>query len=33
MSRLKTLLGDQLLAEEPLARYSAARLGGPAQWL
>ncbi len=33
MSRLKTLLGDQLLAEEPLARYTAARLGGPAQWL
>ncbi len=33
MNRLKVLLGESLLAEEPLARYTAARLGGPAQWL
>lgn len=30
---IQTLLGDRLLAEEPLAKYTAARLGGPAQWL
>jgi len=33
MSRLQTLLGDRLLANEPLAKYTAARLGGPADWL
>jgi UDP-N-acetylmuramate dehydrogenase len=30
---LQTRLGDRLLQEEPLARYTAARLGGPADWL
>jgi UDP-N-acetylmuramate dehydrogenase len=30
---LKTRLGDRLLQAEPLARYTAARLGGPADWL
>lgn len=33
MMRLQALLGDRLLANEPLARYTAARLGGPADWL
>lgn len=30
---LKTQLGDRLLQNEPLAKYTAARLGGPAEWL
>lgn len=33
MTDLHTLLGDRLLRDEPLARYTAARLGGPAEWL
>lgn len=33
MQGLQKLLGDRLLHEEPLARYTAARLGGPAEWL
>ena len=33
MMHLQALLGDRLLANEPLARYTAARLGGPADWL
>jgi UDP-N-acetylmuramate dehydrogenase len=33
MTALHTLLGDRLLHDEPLARYTAARLGGPAEWL
>lgn len=33
MRRLQALLGDRLLANEPLGRYTAARLGGPADWL
>ena len=33
MKRLQALLGDRLLAGEPLARYTAARLGGPCDWL
>lgn len=33
MTALHNLLGDRLLRDEPLARYTAARLGGPAQWL
>jgi UDP-N-acetylmuramate dehydrogenase len=33
MSSLQTLLGDRLLTGEPLAKYTAARLGGPAEWL
>ena len=33
MKRLQALLGDRLLANEPLGRYTAARLGGPADWL
>ena len=33
MSNLQTLLGNRLLADEPLAKYTAARLGGPAEWL
>lgn len=33
MKTLADLLGERLLAEEPLARYTAARLGGPAEWL
>ncbi len=33
MRQLQTLLGDRLLAGEPLAKYTAARLGGPAEWL
>lgn len=30
---LKKLIGDNLLYDEPLSRYTAARLGGPAEWL
>jgi len=30
---LETLLGEQLLHEEPLAKYTAARIGGPAEML
>lgn len=33
MSKLQARLGDRLLAGEPLAKYTAARLGGPAEWL
>lgn len=33
MTDLFALLGDRLLCQEPLARYTAARLGGPAEWL
>lgn len=33
MTDLHQLLGDRLLRDEPLARYTAARLGGPAEWL
>jgi UDP-N-acetylmuramate dehydrogenase len=33
MQALKARLGDRLLKDEPLARYTAARLGGPADWL
>lgn len=33
MTDLHRLLGDRLLRDEPLARYTAARLGGPAEWL
>jgi UDP-N-acetylmuramate dehydrogenase len=33
MTRLKAVLGDRLLHNEPLARYTAARLGGPAEYL
>ncbi|MBZ0293601.1 MAG: UDP-N-acetylmuramate dehydrogenase [Anaerolineae bacterium] len=33
MQTIQTLLGDRLLADEPLAKYTAARLGGPAEWL
>lgn len=33
MKRLKARLGERLLADEPLGRYTAARLGGPADWL
>lgn len=33
MQALQTRLGNRLLANEPLARYTAARLGGPADWL
>src|SRR5262245_57627234 len=33
MSNLRTLLGERLLTNEPLAKYTAARLGGPAEWL
>ena len=33
MEKLQASLGNRLLAEEPLARYTAARLGGPAEWL
>lgn len=30
---LKKIVGDNLLYDEPLSRYTAARLGGPAEWL
>jgi UDP-N-acetylmuramate dehydrogenase len=30
---LQTLLGDRLFQDEPMARYTAARLGGTADWL
>lgn len=33
MRRLRSLLGDRLLANEPLAKYTAARIGGAAEWL
>lgn len=33
MKRLHTLLGDRLREGESLTRYTAARLGGPADWL
>jgi UDP-N-acetylmuramate dehydrogenase len=33
MNRLQALLGDRLLTNEPLARYTAARIGGAAEWL
>jgi UDP-N-acetylmuramate dehydrogenase len=33
VTALKTRLGARLLQDEPLARYTAARLGGPADWL
>lgn len=33
METLRARLGDRLLPGEPLARYTAARLGGPADWL
>jgi UDP-N-acetylmuramate dehydrogenase len=33
MEKLRARLGDRLLPGEPLARYTAARLGGPADWL
>ena len=33
METLRARLGDRLLAAEPLSRYTAARLGGPADWL
>jgi UDP-N-acetylmuramate dehydrogenase len=33
MTQLQTLLDNRLLASEPLAKYTAARLGGPAEWL
>ena len=33
MLALKNRLGGRLLQEEPLARYTAARLGGAAEWL
>jgi UDP-N-acetylmuramate dehydrogenase len=31
--KLQTLPAERLLRDEPLARYTAARLGGPADWL
>lgn len=33
MIQLQARLGDRLLRDEPLAKYTAARLGGPADWL
>ncbi len=33
MIALQQKLGDRLLHNEPLAKYTAARLGGPADWL
>lgn len=33
MKQLQALLGHRLRENEPLARYTAARLGGPADWL
>lgn len=33
MHDLQMLLGDKLLRDEPLAKYTAARLGGTADWL
>lgn len=33
LDSLKSQLGDRLLQNEPLARYTAARLGGAADWL
>lgn len=30
---LESRLGDRLLRDEPLAKYTAARLGGPADWV
>lgn len=33
MTTLESLLGDRLLRDEPLAKYTAARLGGPADML
>lgn len=33
MELLKSKLEDRLLRDEPLARFTAARLGGPADWL
>src|SRR5262245_36259686 len=33
MRTLQAALGNRLMADEPLARYTAARLGGPAEWL
>jgi UDP-N-acetylmuramate dehydrogenase len=33
MNKLQTLLGERLFAGESLAKYTAARLGGPAEWL
>ncbi len=33
MKALQDRLGDRLLAAEPLARFTAARLGGAAEWL
>ena len=33
MQTLQAALGNRLLAGESLARYTAARLGGPADWL
>jgi UDP-N-acetylmuramate dehydrogenase len=30
---LQKRLGDRLLRDEPMARYTAARIGGPADWL
>ncbi|MBC7871761.1 MAG: hypothetical protein H7Y09_13035, partial [Chitinophagaceae bacterium] len=33
MLALKNRLGGRLLQEEALARYTAARLGGAAEWL
>jgi UDP-N-acetylmuramate dehydrogenase len=33
MEKLRARLGDRLLPGESLARYTAARIGGPAEWL
>lgn len=33
MNHLKTKLANKLLQNEPLARFTAARLGGPADWV
>lgn len=33
IAALKAQLGDRLLRDEPMAKYTAARLGGPADWL
>jgi UDP-N-acetylmuramate dehydrogenase len=33
MEKLRARLADRLLPDEPLARYTAARMGGPADWL
>lgn len=33
MTALKQRLGDRLLRDVPMSRYTAARLGGPADWL